>query len=663
MSGAPAPAAPVQAERLRRLPPFWAVLTRVGALLVIALAVNQLHNFNFGGHLVLLDNQYQLAMLALLLPIAFLLWPAGKVARSGTPPIWDIALSALAFAMLAYLAWRGRAVVDGGWEYGIPPSEPLVLAVCFGLWLLLIEALRRVGGLVITGIVVVFSVYPLVADMAPGPFLSMAVSWSDTAAYHMLSTESVFGIPMRAFATLVIGFLVFGAALQHTGAGAFFIDMAFALFGHFRGGAAKVSIFASGLLGSMSGSVITNVLTTGSMTIPAMKRTGFSRSFAGGVETCASTGGVLMPPVMGATAFVMATFLNLPYIEIAVAAAVPSVLYYFGLFMQIDAYAGRNRMTGIVREDLPKAWPTFKRGWHYLAVFVLLIWMLVFLKREALAPFYATALLLVINQVMPYARWGWAELWKFLSAVSRLLVEIGVLLAGVGMIVGAMSMTGVIGSFANGLLHLAGNSPIVLLLMGAVTSFILGMGMTVTACYIFLAVLLAPALVQVGLEPMGVHLFIMYWGMLSFITPPVALGAFAAATLAGSDPMRTGFEAMRLGSIIYIIPFFFVLNPALILVGTWYEVTEVIVSALCGVVLIAASLQGYLIGVGSLVRGHGLDWPARILLVAGGLLLAAPGGLGLGLSNIDFAIAGIVVGGGGIALAWLANRTARLEGA
>ena len=647
----------VAAERLRRLPPFWSVLCRVVAVLVIALAVNQLHNFNLGGALVLLDNQYQLLLLAFLLPFAFIIWPAGK--QAGTrPPVWDIALAALSFAMLAYLSWRGRDIVDGGWEYSIPPDETLVLVICIALWLLVLEALRRVGGLVITAIVAAFSLYPLLAEFAPGPFFSMSVSWQDTAAYHLLSTESMFGIPMRAFAALVIGFLIFGAALQHTGAGAFFIDMAFALFGHVRGGAAKVAIFASGLLGSMSGSVITNVLTTGSMTIPAMKRTGFSPAFAGGVETCASTGGVLMPPVMGATAFVMATFLNVPYIEIAAAAAVPSVLYYFGLFMQIDAYAARNSMKGLPRAELPSARKVFRQGWHYLAVFILLIWMLVFLKQEALAPFYATGLLLVINQVMPYHRWGWAELWGFLSAVTRLFVEIGVLLAGVGMIVGAMSMTGVTGSFANSLLHLAGNSPLVLLLMGALTSFVLGMGMTVTACYIFLAVLLAPALVQVGLDQMGVHLFIMYWGMLSFITPPVALGAFAAASLAGTDPMRTGFEAMRLGSIIYVIPFFFVLNPALILVGHWAVVVEVIASALLGILLIAAALQGHMIGIGSMIRRHVLDWPARALLVAGGLLLAAPGGLGLGLSNIDYAIAGILVGGCGIGAAWWANRGA-----
>jgi len=644
-----------------RPPAAWTLAGRVAAAVAVLLAVNQLHNFNLGGRLVLLDNQYQFLLLALLLPFAFVLWPL-RAARGAAARALDALLFLASAALLAYLATRGRAIVDGGWEYAIPADEWPLLWTCYGLWALLMEALRRVGGLVITAIVAVFSLYPLAADLAPGPFFSAAIALPDVAAYHVLSTESVFGIPMRAFAGLVIGFLLFGAALQHTGAGEFFINLSFALLGHVRGGAAKVAIFASGLLGSMSGSVVTNVVTTGSMTIPAMKRTGFAPAFAGGVETCASTGGVLMPPVMGATAFVMATFLNVPYIDICIAAALPSLLYYFGLFMQIDAYAARNGMVGMERADLPRLGETFRRGWHYVSVFVLLVWMLMYLKQEALAPFYATALLIAVNQVMPHARWGWAELWGFLSAVCRLLVEIAVLLAGVGLIVGALSMTGVIGSFANGLLYLAGNSPFVLLLMGALTSFVLGMGMTVTACYIFLAVLLAPALVKVGLHPMAVHLFIMYWGMLSFITPPVAIGAFAAASIAGTDPMRTGFEAMRLGSIIYVIPFFFVLNPALILVGDWLDVVEVALSAAVGVALIAAALQGYLVGVGDLGRRPALEWPLRGLLALAGLLFAAPGGLGLGLTNTDYLLAGLVVAVPTILLARRVNRRAPAGG-
>lgn len=628
-------------------------------MIALFMAINQLFNFNFGGALILLDNQYYYVLIALLVPLSFLIWPAVKGTARERVPWYDLVLFAAGVAIAIYFAVRGRDIIDGGWEYYIPDDEPVVEWAAYALWLLLLEALRRAGGLVIMLIVAVFSVYPLFAEFAPGPLHSASVSLIDTAAYHILSRESLLGIPMRAFAGLVIGFLVFGAALQHTGAGEFFINFAFALFGHVRGGAAKVAIFASGLLGSMSGSVITNVLTTGAMTIPAMKRTGFRPAFSGGVESCASTGGVLMPPVMGATAFVMATFLNLPYIEIAAAAAIPSLLYYFGLFMQIDAYAARRGMTGIPREELPKLGETFKRGWYYIAVFALLIWLLAFLKQEALAPFYATAMLLVINQILPYRRWSWADAKRFMTAVGRLFAEIAALLAGVGLIVGALSSTGVTGTMANDLLYLAGENPMVLLLMGAATSFILGLGMTVTACYIFLAVLLAPALIEVGLHPLGVHLFIMYWGMLSFITPPVALGAFAAASLAGSNPMRTGFEAMRLGSIIYVIPFFFVLNPALILAGDLFDIVEVIVSAAIGVVLIAAALQGYLVGIGSLTANAVLRWPISIALIVAGICFAAPGGQYLGFSNLQFGLAGLLVLVPTAAIAWFANRGVR----
>ncbi|MGL6249827.1 MAG: TRAP transporter permease, partial [Billgrantia desiderata] len=334
------------------------------------------------------------------------------------------------------------------------------------------------------------------------------------------------------------------------------------------GGPAKVSIFSSGLMGSMSGSVISNVLTTGVLSIPAMRRIGMGRSFSGGVEACASTGGVLMPPVMGATAFVMAMFLDVPYAAVALAAVIPSILYFLGLFIQIDAYAARHDIKGLPAAELPSLVQTLKQGWYFIFVFALLVWMLLVMQREAVAPFYATALLLLLNQCSRRNRWGWRELGESLSSAAKLFAELVAILAGVGMLVGALSMTGLSGTIANDFIHIAGGSMPLLLIMGALTSFVLGIGMTVTAAYIFLAVALAPALIQGGgLDPMAVHMFILYWGMLSFITPPVALGAFAAATVAGARPMATGLQAMRLGSVIYFIPFLFVLNPALIMQG------------------------------------------------------------------------------------------------
>ena len=431
------------------------------------------------------------------------------------------------------------------------------------MWVLLMEALRRTGGWSLMLSVLPFSVYPLFAESRwLGPLKGNQSSLDQAVAYHVLSNESLLGIPVQAFAETVIGFLVFGTALMMTGAGKFFINLAFALCGTFRGGAAKVGIFASGLLGMMSGSVVSNVLTAGTMTIPTMKRTGFSPSYAGAIEACASTGAVLAPPVMGATAFVIAQFLNISYAEVAIAAAIPAALYYLALFTQVDAYAARNGLKGLPRAELPSAWATIKEGWYYLLVIALLIVMLLHFKRESHAPFYATALLLVLNQLFSKdTRWTPKTVVDFLELNGRTFVELIAILAGCGLLIGAFSMTGVVSSLANDLLRIAGDNVLLLLAMCAITSLVLGLGLTTTACYIFLAILVAPALEKLGLNRMAVHMFIFYWGMLSAITPPVAIASFAAAGIAGAPAMRTGWESMWVGSIIYFVPFFFVLNP------------------------------------------------------------------------------------------------------
>ena len=659
MSDSPSGAKPAAAEsRYRRLSPFWNQVLLGATVLSVALSIYQLFNLGRYTGYVPIDTQYFYILLTILLPLAFLLYPATAKAPRDRVPVYDLVLVALAIAVNVFYAFNARSIVDLGWEYAAPDH---VIYVSYVMWALVLEATRRAGGTAIFAIVLVISLYPVFAGNAPGILEGHSLSIGDTAAFHALSSESILGIPMRAFANLVIGFLIFGVALQYTGGGKFFLNLAFSLLGHVRGGPAKVAIFASGLMGSMSGSVITNVLTTGVMSIPAMRRVGFARHYAGGVEACASTGGVLMPPIMGATAFVMATFLEVPYIDIAIAAVIPSVLYFFGLFMQIDAYAARNKLEGLPREELPSLAQTLKEGWYFVVVFALLIWMLVFLQREALAPYYATALLIAVNQLLPYHRWKWSDVVAFIGGVGRLFTELAAILAGIGLIVGALAVTGKVGSLAYDLVRLAGDSPLVLLAMGALTSFILGIGMTVTAAYIFLAITLAPALTNSGLEPMAVHLFMLYWGMLSFITPPVALGAYAASTLAESDPMRTGFEAMRLGSIIYFIPFFFVLNPALIMQGEWADILQVTVSALFGVVLLAAALQGYLFGVGDLKGSPALMWPIRGLLFASALMFATPGGGLIPFSNTQLSFVGAAALAAAVLLALLAKRNSAVK--
>ena len=277
---------------------------------------------------------------------------------------------------------------------------------------------------------------------------------------------------------------------------------------------------------------------------------------------------MLAPPVMGATAFVIAQFLNVSYAEVALAAVIPAALYYLALFMQVDAYAARHGLKGLPRAELPSAWATIKEGWYYVFVVALLIVMLLHFKRESHAPFYATALLLVLNQLFSKdKRWTLKTIVDFLEVNGRTFVELVGILAGCGLLIGAFSMTGVVSSLANDLLRIAGDNAFLLLVMCAITSLVLGLGLTTTACYIFLAILVAPALEKLGLNKMAVHMFIFYWGMLSAITPPVAIASFAAAGIAGAPAMKTGWESMWVGSIIYFIPFFFVLNPALVLQG------------------------------------------------------------------------------------------------
>ncbi|MCY6379691.1 TRAP transporter permease [Hoeflea prorocentri] len=600
---------------------------------------------------------YFYAMFGIVVPLVFLLFPLGG---AGSPLVFRLLDIVFFLAMLVFgsiFAFKAARIIDYGWEFAAPTWA---LWIALGMWLLTIEASRRAAGTAVAVVIAIGSFYPVFGGAEwLGPLQVRSVSLLDTAAFHIFGGESVVGVPLRALVNIVLGFLVFGAALQHTGAGKFFLDLSFALLGSTRGGPAKVSIIASGFMGSISGSVVTNVVTTGVLTIPAMRRIGIPASKAGAIEACASTGGVLMPPVMGATAFVMATYLETPYQTIALAAAIPSFLYFFGLFVQMDGFAARHGIVGMPREDLPKLRNVMREGWYYLLVIVLMIWLLFFLKRESLAPFYATAVLITINQILPKQRWSLKDFGEFLFSASRLIVEIGTILAGVGLLMGSLILTGKIGSLAYDLVGFAGGNMLLLLLMGALTSMILGMGMTITAAYLFLAIALAPALADSGLNVLAVHLFMLYWAMISYITPPVAFAAFAAAPIAGSSAMRTGFESMKFASVIYFIPFFFVLNPALIGQGDITSIAVTVLTATAGVVLIAAALQGYLIGFGSLV-GSVFALPARAGLFLTGLILLAPGGDLLGVTATQLTVAAIALGIVSLAVVRLTQRAAAI---
>lgn len=603
------------------------------SLLAIILAIYQIYHLRLLG-LMIMDNSYLYLIMGLFLPQVFLFFPPRKGSSSKLLWLIDCFLALICFIILNIFARYGYTIIERGWGY-FAPVEITYMAII--LWALVIEAVRRTTGLALALVILFFSLYPLFAPYMPAFLEGHGRSFVTTATFHSLSVDSILGIPMKVFGDLLIGFMLFGIALQVTGGGKFFLDFSFALLGSTRGGPAKVAVMASALFGSMSGSAISNVITTGSITIPTMKKTGYPAHYAGAIEACASTGGVLMPPVMGATAFVMAAFLQKPYAQIALAAAIPSLLYYLGLLIQVDGFAARKGITGIPRNEIVPLSITLREGWFFPFSLIVLIYFLFSLRVESQAPFYAMAILLVVAIFKRENRFNARKFFELIESSGKFLAELVAILAGVGMIMGSLSLTGVAASFARELVSFAGGNIVFMLILGALASFIMGMGMTITACYVFLALVLAPGLVQLGLNELAVHLFVMYWGMISFITPPVALAAFPAATIAQTSPLKVGYTASRLGGVIYLLPFIFVFNPALILQSGMGEVIQAVLSAGLGVILIGSTFEGYLIGLGHLNLG------LRIIFFIAGVALSIPEWktdlLGLVIASITFFIA------------------------
>ena len=578
----------------------------------LLLTINQTLNLNLLGE-VLVDNTFLYLEIGLFLSIAFLLYPLHRDPKRRAGWLDWIAFL-LCVAVSGYLAWHGPAISDLGWVHRAPRLADIASAM---LVMLALEGVRRAGGTVMLLVCSVFAFFPMVAHLLPGVLWSPQLDPLAVLREHALGTESILGLPIRVVTEVLMGYLIFGAALIVTGGGKVFMDLALALLGRTRGGTAKVAVLSSALFGSLSGSVLSNVVTTGKLTIPAMRRAGFPPAYAAGVEACASTGGTLMPPVMGSVAFIMADFLRIPYTDVAVAALVPSVLFYLALMVQVDLYAAKHRLQSTVEEDIPDLGTVLRHGWHHIVALCLLTYLLLVLRMETLAPYWATAFVVGVTVVRRQA--GLAVLVSLLRESTETVVNVFAILVGIGMIIGALSFTGVGPAFSRELLLLAGGNLYLLLGLGALTSFILGMGMTITACYLLLAVILPPALIAQGLNPVAVHLFILYWGMLSFITPPVALAALAAGSIAGVDPMSAGLKAMRLGSVLFVLPFIFVLNPELILVGSIGACLYAASSAALGIVLVSFALEGWMYRVGR------IGFAARAVLLAAALLLMIPG--------------------------------------
>jgi TRAP transporter 4TM/12TM fusion protein len=567
------------------------------------------------GGIVFVGTGFYFFINALLLPLVFFYFPLSPRVPKDKVPWYDWILATLSLGTAFYFFMNSFNILNEGWEVA-PPKIAWIFALV--LFFLSLEACRRAGDWGLFIIVVFFAFLPMFTTYMPGILRGIDYSFYRMISFHVMGPEGLVGLPIRVLGELLIGFIIFGVVMGGTGGGKFFLDLSSSLFGQFRGGAAKVSIFSSGLFGALSGSAISNTITTGTLTIPAMKKSGFPPHVAGAVEATASCGGVLMPPVMGAVAFIMAMWLEIPYGTVIISAALPSALYFFSLFVQVDSLAAIYGLRGLPKEELPSVRQTLKEGWYYIIAFALLIFTLVVLRQEGRAPFYASAVLLIITMLKKSTRLNWSSFFQLIENIGKTLSEILGLLLGVSLIISALFYTGIASSFAKEITLLAGGNVYLLVLLAAVISFILGLGMPVLACYVFLALTLAPALTALGLNPLAVHLFMVYAGVLGLITPPLCVPAFIAAGIAGAPPMKTGWMATRIGIVLFLLPFFFILNPALIAQGPIQEILYRFFLAAFGLTLIASGVEGYLLLIGR------VGIIARVFLFSSGLFLAFP---------------------------------------
>ncbi len=570
----------------------------------------------------LLEGQYYWLFIGLFVAAAFIALPARR--GQNKVPFYDLIAAAVALGISVFFSTHAWDMVQSGWNH-IPMGTVM--------WLLMLEVARRSGGLPFLLVVVLLGSYPLIADRLPGLLMGIPYDFDRMIEAHIFRAEGMMGITTKIVAEIILGFLVFAGVLIATGGGAFFIDLANAGFGRYRGGPAKVSVVASAFFGSLSGSIFSNIAGTGSITIPTMKKVGYPAHYAGAIEACASTGGVLMPPVMGAIAFVMAITIGVDYATVMVAAIIPSLLFYFGLLLQVDAYAARTGLKGVPREQLPSARDVLKRGWPFISVLVFLIWGLLYMRWEYYAPWYACVLMVALSFLQKETRMTPRRLYETLRQIGILVTQTSAIILPIAFVVSALTITGVTGALTSGLVSLGGGNIFLIIFFGVLACFVMGMAGLAIVAYIFLAVTLAPAIIDVGgLNTIAVHFFIVYYAMLSVITPPVGAAAFLAATIAGGKPMQTSFTAMRLGVVIYFVPLFFLFQPALVLQGDLTPLIYVLPSIIVGIMLISGGLEGYLLGAGRvrpwlrfplIAAGFAFSFPGLMTTIIGGLASAA----------------------------------------
>ncbi|MBX2854890.1 MAG: TRAP transporter permease [Rhodobacteraceae bacterium] len=516
--------------------------------------------------------------------------------------------------VLAVQVWTLYDIDDFHLRYG--DREPGDLLAGLVIIAIVLEATRRMVGWAMVIITLFFVMHALFANHFIGFFYGPPVRFEKFIDTLFMSTDGLFGIPLHVCATYIILFIIFGALLVRSGAGRFFIELAVALTGRSIGGPAKAAAVASGFMGTVSGSAVANVVTTGSFTIPMMKKLGYRPKFAAAVEACASSGGQITPPIMGAAAFIMAEFLGVSYLTIIVAAAIPAFLYFATIYFMVHLEAEKHGVGSLPPEQIPDVWEVLRGGWHLLIALGVLIAFLVVGYTPMKSAFFGLAALLALSFINPSTRMSPVDILAALEDGVRATVPVAIACACAGLIIGSVFVSGLGLKFTQSVIDLSGGNLFILLCLTGVAAIILGMGITTTAVYITVAALIVPAVVKIGVEPIAAHMFAFYFGVVSTITPPVALAAFAAAAIAKTGPMATALESTRVGIAKYLAPLAFVYNPALLFVGPLWLTAVSTVLALAAMWSLSVAMEGWLKGP--------IGWPRRVAAGAAAIMLLAP---------------------------------------
>ncbi len=575
-------------QRYRELSSTFQYLTQGIKIFIIFIAAVYALEIHLLVGLPFSSQQFLGLMLGLVLTVIFITAPPTTKQNRTSLPWYDVGMAGLGLICGLYvMIWFPRLASS--------IMFPRFDKYFFGTIaiLLVLEATRRLYGPVLVIISGLFILYTRFADYFPGLLKTKGIIWTHLAGNLFLGSNSMFGSPMEIISTVVVAFIIFGTLLFAVGGGTLFTDFAIATMGRYRGGPAKVSVAASCMFGTISGSAIANVVVDGWITIPLMKGIGYRPAVASAVEACASTGGIIMPPVMGAVAFVMAEFLQIPYYQVAIAAVIPALLYYGSLLLQVDLEAARTGMKGIPGDQLPKVGGVIRKGWPFLLpLTLLLVTLLVLFWQPAKSAIASSLLAVIVGSI--FVRSQSLHWWlKELAKAGQQAAEIVVIGALVGLIIGCCDLTG-LGFSLTLILYKVGQTNILLfLVVTALMSLILGMGLPGIAIYIMQAALIVPAMVKMGIAPIAAHFFIMYFGCFAMITPPVALAAMAAASIGNADLWETGWEAVKLSMIAFIIPFMFVLSPSLLFQGDSVLILINALTAGLGVIAIGAGLRGF----------------------------------------------------------------------